>query len=622
MKKIAQILPLRKMPRSVEVFDYFIPESLADDISAGAIVEMEFKKSKIFGLVVGFSVHQPGFELKSIIRIIDKDLIAKYQIELISWFSEFYHHSLASTAQLMLPEIPKRRSNYAGNENGLMNKGTEEKKTAATNDLMISETMARLAKEIIDSEEKGYLLLNQNTELTDQLYVRLIKKHIDADRQILLLFPTLADLEVFRRRLPDNIADLALILDSKTYKSSKNKYLRYYQAIASASAKVLLGTRSAIFFNLMNVRTVIIDRSESDDYKQWDQNPRYDAGEVLFRIAKLTSAKLIVSGFAPKPETYFAAQKQRFKLINLGKNIPEAQVRRVEFSVGGDDYYLTENLDKFIKHGLEKNEQILLLVNKRGYASTLKCADCQKVISCSICGLPLTVYPESRLFCHHCLKYTVQPTLCPQCGGASIRATGIGAMGFEALIRKKYASPNIMVGLPSINDGNLLFDRAAFVYFDSLFYLPDFSHPAKVFYLLRKFTQKLYSQNPNIKILIQSAFLENHAVAYFNRPLEFYKKELKARQLLNYPPYFNMIKIIVRDKFEKKAKQKIDYISGKISGIQGIEPSAPYAAYSVKIRDYFIWQIAVKVFDQQAEKVLIKAIPNDIIVDKNPINLL
>jgi len=615
MQKIAKILPLRKMPRSIEVFDYLIPEKLDKDLKIGSIVEVEFKKSKIFGLVIEIANEKPKYKLKEILKIIDKDLIAPYQIKLIKWFSEYYHYSLASTAQLFTPNIPKRKFEQKNEKTEkLKNSGNEELKNNITE---------KLADKIMSSGEKGYLLFNQNTEMTNNLYLHLIKKHFENNEQILILFPTLSELENFYSTMPDEFCEQALILDSKTYKSSKAKYYEYYQEISENKTKILLGTRSVIFFNLKNTKTIIIDRSEADDYKQWDQNPRYDVNEVLFELIKHVKSKLIVSGYAPKPESYYQSQNNNFKLINLGKNVPETQINRVEFSSGTENYYLTESLDKLIKNGLERNEKILLIVNKRGYASTLKCSDCEKIIECSVCNLPLTVYADSKLFCQHCLKYFNPPTFCPDCQGVNLRAVGIGAMGFENFIQKKYNSLNITVGLPSIHDENFdKFGRAAFVYFDSMFYLPDFSHTAKVFYLLRKSTQRLYSQNPNVEILIQSNFLENHAVAYFNQPIEFYKKELQVRKELKYPPFLNLIKIIARDKIEEKAKQKIQNIYSKISKIKSLDLSAPYPAHSKKIREYYIWQITVKVSDKQAEKELVKMLPDDIIVDKNPINLL
>jgi len=623
MKKIAKIIPIRKLPRNLEVFDYLIPQNLVDEIRSGMIVSVLFKNEQLYGLVYEIEIlkTQPKYKLKEIIQIIDDKLIAVYQIKLIKWFSNYYHYSLASTARLFVPEIPKRKEQKNRKTEIVLRQsfGRREQKD-------IQEPKGIIAKLILDinKSKEHFLLINQNIDLVHVLYYNLIKSHLLNEEQILILFPTLAELKYFYAKLNKNIQDQILILDSKSYKTSKNKYHEYYKKIANNESKILLGTRSSIFFNLQNVKTIILDRAEADDYKQWDQSPRYEVSEVLFEQAKHLKAKLIISGFAIRPETFYFAQKNKLKLITIGQAVPERQIKRVEYSSGTENYYLTPSLDAFIKKGLQKKEKILLIVNKKGFSSSFKCQDCGYIAICPTCGLPLTVYPENKLFCQHCLKYETMPGQCPKCKGVSMRSIGIGALGFEHLIKEKYKSENIVVGLPSVYSTKFeKFDRAAFVYFDSLFYLPDFSHPFKVYYLLRKFSQKLFTQNPKIKILIQSNFLENHAVSCFNKPIqEFFKKELEIRKQLKYPPYSVLLKIIFRDKNDLHSKQNAEKIYHKIKNIVKAEVSPPFPVYTKKVRDYYIWQIVIKLFGIEAENKIVEKLPGNVIIDKNPINLL
>jgi len=617
MQNIAKIIPLRKLPRNLEVFDYLIPQTLENKVRPGMIVTVLFKNQEVYGLIYSIERlrEKPKYQLKELKQIMDEKLIAPYQIEMIKWFSNYYHYSLASTARLFVPEIPKRKS-------------TEKQKNVKTEKQKnIDEpkgVVAKLIQHIYQSRDLLFLLLNQNIDLVHVFYVNLIKYHLLKNKQILILFPTLAELNYFYAKLNKQIRDQSLILDSKSYKTSKNKYLEYYQNVADNQSKILLATRSAIFFNLQNISTIIVDQAEADDYKQYDQSPRYEVSEVLLEQIKYLKSKLIISGFAFRPETYLVAKKQNAQIITSGQTITEDQIKRVEFSTGIENYYLTPSLDSFIKKGLQNNEKILLIVNKKGFSSSFKCQDCDYLAVCPTCQLPLTVYPDNKLFCQHCLKYEPMPAHCPKCKGVNMRALGIGALGFESLIKTKYKSENIVVGLPSIYSTKFeKFDRAAFVYFDSMFYLPDFSHPFKVYYMLRKFSQKLFTQNPKVKILIQSNFLDNHAVTGFNQPIQyFYKKELEIRQQLKYPPYSVLLKIICKDKNDKTAKQKAEKIYYKIKNASKVEISEPFPFYTRKVRDYFIWQIAVKVFDQNTENKIVEKVPENVIIDKNPLNLL
>lgn len=614
MEKIAKIIPLRKLPKSLDCFDYLIPERLEKTAKIGSIAEINFKNQKIHGLIYKIAIGRSNFKLKPINRIFSNELITSYQIKLIKWFSEYYHYSLASTAGLFVPQIPKKK---------IQIKSQIEKVDKKFFDQPANE-LKKTINQIQNAENSNYLLINQNIDITQKLYLNLINQHLINNEQILILFPTLAELNYFYEKLNDKIKKICLILDRKYYKSGKNRHLRYYRLIAENKAKVLLGTRSAVFFNLKNTKNIIIDRAEADEYKQWDQRPRYETNRVLLQIIKILPIKLIISGFCPKVKIYYQAKQKKFKLMKIGKDLPEKQVQRVEFSRGADNYYLTPNLNQFIEKGLAENEKILLIVNKRGYAGSLKCLDCGRIIKCQTCYLPLTVYSNNTLFCHHCLKYQSEPEKCSRCKSINLRPIGIGAIGFENLIKEKYNSKNITVGLPSIYSTEFeKYDRAAFVYFDSLFYLPDYTHSFKIYYLLRKFSYKLFSQNPQIKILIQSNFLDNYAVSEFNGPLvDFYQKELKLRKNFDYPPYATLIKIIVQSKMEQQAKSKIQNIYNKISKINSIQVSAPYPAYSRKIRNYFAWQLIIKIFDKKSEEKLAKMLPDDIIIDKDPVNLL
>ncbi|HUT21893.1 MAG TPA: hypothetical protein VMX18_00625 [Candidatus Bipolaricaulota bacterium] len=614
MNKTAKIIPLKKLPRKLEAFDYIVPENLISVCNPGAIVSIIFKNSKMLGLVAEvFDQRGPSkYKLKEVLAIEDSELISEYQIKFIKWFSEYYHYSLASSVKLILPDFPKKRGEY-GKKEGL----ETGKKIESTGKSL------NLAKTIFSGKEKGCLLINNNTRLMTEFYADLAALRTKSKRQILFLFPTVAEISKFYDLLPPEVKKVAVILDSKAYKTSKNKYLEYYRLVADNQFKVLIGTRSALFFNLKNVAEIVIDRAEADDYKQWDQSPRYQASELAFKLAEFLPAKLIVSGFAPKVEDYYRCAQEKFKMISIGQTMPEKNIQRVVFSSGGENYYLTDNLDQFIKKGIEKKEKILLLVNKRGVAGSLICKDCEKIIECENCKLPLTVYPGNKLFCHHCLKYFEMPVNCSNCGGVNLFSSGIGEAGFSEFIKKKYAYPDITVGLPSLIDDDRIYDRAALAYFDSLFYLPDFSYSGKIFGDLRKTVAMLYSQNNNLKFLIQSNFLNNFAVCDFLlSPIEFYKKELFVRKQFKYPPYFSLFKIIVRDKSEIAAQKKADDIYEKIKEIAGLEISPPYPAYTKKIRDYYVWQMAVKLLKNEAENEFISNLSDDVIIDKNPLNLL
>jgi len=630
MQKIAKIIPLRKLPRTLEVFDYLIPENLEKNLKIGTIVKIPFKQQKIAGLVYQIidQKQKPKYPLKKIDSIIFEKLLAAYQINLLKWFSDFYHYSLASTARLLTPQIPCRKT-----ELKLVSSIAERKqikKNIEKKDLILLKNdlqkIENLAKKIHQSKDKGFLFINQKPAFIYKFYLNLIDNHLQNKQQILILFPIVDEVYNFYKYLPQKQRSRTLILDRSIYKTSKTRYLDYWKQVKDKKKLILLGTRSSIFFNLQNTQTIIVDKEEADDYKQWDQNPRYLIAKILFEQLKYTNTKLIISGFSPRPETYFQAQKRKFKLVVLGNNIEENQIQRINFSSGVENYYLTPNLEKFIKNGLRKNEKILLIVNKRGLASYLECSDCETTILCPECQLPLTVYADNKLFCHHCLKNFPIPAQCSNCKSIRLKAKGIGSSGFENLIKTKFASKNIFVGLPSILNSNFnqKIDKAAFVYFDSLFYLPDFSHTFKIYSMLRNLAQTLFDLNPKIKILLQSNFLENFAVSDFNKPVyQFYKKELEIRKKLKYPPYSTLIKIIVRDKLNTKAQEKIQRIYNNISRlISKNNISPPFPVYAQKIRNQFVWQIAIKIFNQEQENKIIKKIPDFAIIDKGPLNLL
>ena len=615
-------------------FDYLIPARLIDKIKSGDFVYIPFKNQILSGLVTSFTDKSEFSAIKEVSDLHNTlSPFLPYQLDLLNWFSEYYHYSLGSTLKLFLMELPKKTA-----------KLDEPVSVSSPAAIVSNKNVEKIAEQIICSnKDKKFLLFPLKQAFKSFFFAKLADLCSQDKKQILIIFPQVHKAQEFFKTLPLPLQTQACLFTS-TLRTSKNRYFETWRKIRENKINIIIGTRMAIFAPMSKPGLIIIDDAHSDDLRQWDQNPRYDTICVSRKIQELTGCKLILSSIAPRPEDAFLAKKENYHLISLGssskqnfKIVDLNDERKKGFT------YLSEELISSIKQTLERKKKVLLIVNKKGDFGYLACNDCHYEATCDNCHLPLSV-ADKNLVCYRCGLKLPMLLSCPDCHGQTLKKFGIGINQIKNELNKiidqkiSILDENSDLTAPILlstgqNIDRHIFDQVGllgFVYVDSLAYLSDFNSSFRLYSFLTEL-MNLFSSNNQAErnVIVQTCFPQNIAFSSLNEGYDkFYQQELAERKAFGYPPLSVLIKLFFEHHDLKVCRDEALNLHDKLCAMLGrrtdITVTDPYPCHTRKVRSRFRYQLVLFLRDCSIEKEndLLTKVPEYWTIDKNPHSLL
>lgn len=627
------------------VFDYSVPDCFLDKIKLGIRVKVPFGKMELEGFVVEVK-DSSDIEVKDILDVIDDEAILNSELlELGKKMQEATLATLISCYQIMLPKALKAKNGQVINKKFdtyyYLNKDIVcYGKLSASQEKIINLCMEKefvLRKELVDISlsslntliKKNILLekklehyrlsynekIETKKELTNdqklvvdevlantgyfpyllfgvtgsgktEVYMELIEDSLNKGKTSIVLVPEISLTPQmvlrFQKRFGDNIAAIHSAL------SDGEKYDEW-RRIVSGEAKIVIGARSAIFVPLNNIGMIIIDEEHSDSYKQDDSNPRYNAKDIALFRGKYHNCPVIMGSATPSLEVFARAKKGVFKLLELpnrinGKSLPKINIIDMNEMISKTKGHFSPVLLEAINARLLKNEQIILLLNRRGYSSFVTCKNCGYTFKCPNCDITLTYHKSSRtLRCHYCGYGTKVYDTCPECHEKSINDLGVGTekveeelnklfpeskilrMDFDTTSRKgmhekmikdfKNHEYDILLGTQIVSKG-LDFDNVTLVGVinaDTSLNIPDFRSSETTFSLLAQVAGRAGRSDKEGEVVIQTFNPEHYAIQYTKRYdyLGFYNKEMSIRRELKYPPYYYICYVKISGKDNK-----------------------------------------------------------------------
>ncbi len=609
----------QKFPKSMGIFDYKIPVDLQSKIKIGQLVNIPFRNYAREGIIINFKKKATsGINVKEITAILNPNpILTKQQIALAKWMADYYFVSLGTIVKSMIPPIPKTKREL---KKVFQTTGDNfDKKTFKTFNKKINKVFY-----IQDSEKDRFSLISSYCQ--------------NNDKQILIIEPTVMDLEKILKQLPKNLNKKIAVITN-----SLNKTQNYdtWKRIITNEAKIIIGTKLALFSPFQKLDTIIFDQVSNQNHKQSDQNPRYNSEQVIEKISELHKSKLLLINSSLTIHHFKDASDKKLKVIktnNSTKKITIIDMKQEQlkknYSIFSDELIIN------MKDALGKNKKIFLFINKRGSNSSVICRDCGNSLLCDNCSQPLTYHEtEQTLYCHQCNKKFELTPFCPNCHGPNFKFIGTGTQKVEQEIIRLFGEHNILrldkddQDVSKLNTSKIIIGtELALPYLiwheislvgvisaDTFLYLPDFNSAERTWQLLKKITN-LSEHN----VIIQTYNTDNQVIKSFeNDDDKFYQNELKNRQDLEYPPFLELIKFIYSDKDKNKCLSETKRIYKLIQTISNkssiITPLYPFL--QGKWRMYII----VK-FDpsKDSDKInnIIKKIPDNWIIDRNPFNLL
>ncbi|HLQ84205.1 MAG TPA: primosomal protein N' [Pseudogracilibacillus sp.] len=502
-----------------------------------------------------------------------------------------------------------------------------------------------------------------------EIYLQAIDNVINKGQEAIVLVPEIAltpqMVEQFKGRFGERVAVMHSAL------SIGEKYDEWLK-IRRGEVQVVVGARSAIFAPFKNLGIIIIDEEHEGTYKQED-TPRYHARDVAIERARINNCPVVLGSATPTLESFARAEKSVYTLLTLSKRtnnkpMPNVDVvdMRAELHSGNRTMFSSTLIDK-MKLAISKNEQVVLLLNRRGYSNFALCRDCGHVEQCPNCDISLTYHKgHNSLKCHYCSYEMTMPNKCPACTSDLISFFGTGTERVEEALKKllptlkiirmdvdttrrkgaherllnKFSAgeADVLLGTQMIAKG-LDFENVTLVGVlaaDSMLHLPDFRAAEKTFQLLTQVSGRAGRHSLDGEVIIQSYTPEHYSInlaSNYNFPA-FYKKEMQMRRAFQYPPYVYLALITITDvnlnkviEISKRFTEKLIMILSNKSIVLGPTPS-PIA----RIKKRYRYQIIIKYRFEDNLQRKINAVKNEfnnelkkdlqILIDINPNQLM
>ena len=675
-------------------FTYEVPVELQKSIELGQWVKVPFgnKNASVDGFILSLKDNSiTGMKIKKIKSIaIEKPLLSKNNIRLIEFLKENYLCRYIDGIRLLIPQgilkgitnkyklvVSLSSNNIPENiyekykdifeiikkNNGIFNKAELIRKynisTYKLNKLIkadylkveeeivyrynlknyieykeknLTEDQQKVINKIYASNKNIFLLKGVTGSGKTEVYMRIVKEELDKGKTAVILVPEISLTPQMVERVKGRFGKEVAVFHSKL--SDGERYDEWYR-IKEGKAKVVIGARSALFLPYNNLGVIIIDEEHESTYKS-EHSPKYVTKEVAEFISSLTGCKVILGSATPSIETYYKAISGEIELLELNsrvenKPMPNIDIidMRLELNSGNMSMF-SRKLFLEIKEALNKKEQIILFLNRRGFSTFVSCRSCGYVFKCSKCDISMTFHKNGSLICHCCGYREYQQKICPKCKSKYVKYFGAGTERVEEEVKKyfkdakvlrmdmdttrnkdsheniynafKNGEADILIGTQMISKG-LDFENVTVVGVlaaDISLNLPDYRAAEKTFQIITQVSGRAGRGSKGGTVVVQSYNPNHYSLNYAkNYDYEgFYNEEFTTRGLMHYPPFSKILLINVTSKNENSLKLFMEKLKNEFNKIESEENSieilGPSPCIISKIKDNFRWQIIFK----------------------------
>ena len=650
-----------------KTFQYKIPEALEEVLEIGMQVFVPFgqynKRRK--GYVISIT-DSPSFEIdkmKEISDISEKSLKIEGQlIKLAAFIHANYGSTMINALKVVMPvrERINKKPPKVITEEPVFNMGQIDSLSLEQSKL-ISEFEYDFNNEIYNT----YLLHGITGSGKTEVYIGCIRKVIEKNKQAIVLVPEIALTYQNVARFKQYFGDRIAVVNSR---QSKGERYREFERVRNHEADVIIGPRSALFAPCDELGLIVIDEEHDTAYKS-DQSPKYHAREVALERAKIAGASVILGSATPSMESYMQAKLGTFKLWELsvrpnGAKLPDVSIvdMRDELHLGNRSI-ISNELHNAIEKCLEKKEQIMLFINRRGYNSFVSCRECGEVIKCPKCDVSLSLHDNGFMMCHYCGHMERKPSVCPKCKSKMIGGFGTGTQKVEQEINKLFPDAktlrmdkdttvrkgsyeniinqfvnrkaDILIGTQMIVKGHDFSNvtLVGILLADISLFANDYRSGERTFDLLTQAAGRAGRSDKPGSVVIQTYQPDHYAISTVKKQSyeDFFDMELSYRRLMKYPPVYNMMVVLITsedyDTLIKESEDICKKIKAASANYRKVNIIVPADASIVRINDIFRRVIYIKSDDLSGLKKIRELFDNyeqdgiSIMFDVNPVNM-
>ena len=621
-------------------YSYIPPEKEKPELipEIGKRAEIMFGNKKTQGFIINISDKIPEScpvepsKIKPIKRVIDKEpLFGKELIEMANWIARYYLCTLGEAVFSMIPS--GRRDSSAGGFGFEEEVGKQKKNELSEEQKKAVEEILKSSCSSITSEKKSdtslfHYLYGPTGSGKTEVFLSLAEKILETGKGVIYLVPEIGLTAQVVQAVSERFGNTAAVLHSGLTPSQR---LSEWHRIMHKEARVVVGARSAVFAPVPNLGLIIIDEEHDGSYKSGN-NPRYHARQVAMHRCTKLKIPLLMGSATPSVEAWYGMQNGSIKRHLLTKRLAGGQMPHIsciDLSYYPGDGCISKPLEDAINKTLSKGHQTILFLNRRGFTHFFRCNQCGYELVCKNCSVPLTYHKaENRLRCHYCGWSTYPPESCPQCGSLDIGSSGFGTEYIEAETRAKFPNArivrldtdilknkeelietledfkngkyDIMLGTQMVAKG-LNFPKLELVgviLADAGLHMPDFRAGERTFSLITQVAGRAGRYFPDGKVIVQTYSPGKGPVLYAcqNRIEDFYGSELAERQMLDFPPFSRLLRLVFRS-FNKglAAETARDAVKILAEGApHGMEIIGPAECPIEKINSSWRYQILLK----------------------------
>ncbi len=643
----------------------------------GTRLLLPLKNRDIIGILWEKDVKPPdkAIELKKVKKILDEEaLLSNNLLSFLKWAANYYFYPLGkAVAEALPPEFissTKKGTKKISNKNLQIGKSKFEiriwyeepiKKYSLEQEKAISE----IEKALLTKHFKPILLFGVTGCGKTAVYIEAVKRCLKINRSALVMVPEIAMTSQLAGRFKAVFGEqVALLHSGLSQAQRRDEWLKIKKGIC----KVTLGTRSAIFSPLKDLGLIVVDEEHDHSYKQEDRF-KYNARDLALVRGKMEGATVVLGSGTPSVQSFYNAEIGRYRLIEIKNRIPGAKLPKTLLidrrkKVGQNKTannkkkinWLSERLKEEISNTLDRKEQVLIFLNRRGFATFIFCPECGYVFKCKACDVTLSWHRKNKailkkaedhninkysglLSCHYCGENYPALPICPKCKGQTIKTAGFGTEKIaddllelfpgitvarvdrdtlsrrkeleEILFSFKKGEIDCLVGTQMITKGHDFpnLTLVGIIWADMSLNVPEFNAAERTFQLLSQVAGRAGRMQKTGKVLVQTFMPDHYSITCSVKHdfLGFYKKEIELRKELFYPPFRHMVNLRLsgtkKNVVEKYSEKLFEVIYRNIEKQSEIKILGPVPCPKTRIKSKYRFQILLKGKRQNLRKV-------------------
>lgn len=626
------------LPVPFPPFTYRVPPEWEATLCVGSRVLVQLGKKKEYaGIVMRLHDEEPqGIELKDLIGVLDAEpMVTSAQLQFWHWLSDYYMAPLGDVYKAAMPGLLKKDDTPKGKQSRKSPNPDPAALDLTESPRPLTEAQQRAYDEIVASwRDRDITLLHGVTSSgKTEIYIHLIRRAIADGRQVLYLLPEIALTTQITERLRRVFGTRMGVYHSKF--SDRQRADIYRRQLSDAPYDLILGVRSSVLLPFQRLGLVIVDEEHETSYKQQEPAPRYHARNAALMLARQQGAKTLLGTATPSIETAYHAQAGHYGHVTLstryaGIELPTIEVvdiRRLRFQKRMKGAFSPRLLEA-IGQALQRQEQVILFQNRRGFSSYLQCRKCGWVPRCLHCDVSLTYHKRTgQLVCHYCGAAYALPPQCPDCQStADLSPVGAGTERVEEQIAAAFpearvlrmdldtartrtayeriigsfsdGQADILIGTQMVTKG-LDFDRVSVVGIldaDTLLNLSNFRAAEHAFQMLSQVAGRAGRKGRQGTVILQTRSAESNIVAQVTAHdyAAFFASQLAERELFLYPPFARLIDIYLRHRDRDVLEHLADDLAAALRPVFGDRLLGPTPPVVGRVASLYIRKIMLK----------------------------